>query len=87
MQKTKLNEAKVESSVPAGKVKSLKLSGIHNCCQPCCEAIKEAIATVDGVTGDTATPHKTRFEVTGDFSAAALIEALHATGFHAEVEE
>ena len=39
MQKLKLNEAKDESSVPAGKVKSLKLSGIHNCCQPCCEAI------------------------------------------------
>jgi len=37
------------SSVPAGKVKSLKLSGIHNCCQPCCVAIKGAIATVDGV--------------------------------------
>jgi periplasmic mercuric ion binding protein len=87
MRKPKLNEAKVESSVPAGKVKSLKLSGIHNCCQPCCEAIKEAIATVDGVTGDTATPHETRFEVSGDFSAAALIEALHAAGFHAEVEE
>ena len=87
MQKHKLNQTKVESSVPAGKVKSLKLSGIHNCCQPCCEAIKEAIATVDGVTGDTATPRQTSFEVSGDFSAAALIEALHAAGFHAEVEE
>jgi mercuric ion binding protein len=87
MQKPKLNQTKVESSVPAGKVKSLKLSGIHNCCQPCCEAIKEAIATVDGVTGDTATPRQTSFEVSGDFSAAALIEALHAAGFHAEVEE
>ena len=87
MQKPKLNQTKVESSVPAGKVKSLKLSGIHNCCQPCCEAIKEAIATVDGVTGDTATPRQTSFEVRGDFSAAAFIEALHAAGFHAEVEE
>jgi len=87
MRKPKLNDAKVESSVPAGKVKSLKLSGIHNCCQPCCTAIKEAIATVDGVTSDTATPRQTRFEVRGDFSAAALIETLHAAGFHAEVEE
>lgn len=87
MQKSKLNEAKVESSVPAGKVKNLKLAGIHNCCQACCAAIKEAIATVDGVTGDTAMPRQTGFEVSGDFSAAALIEALHAAGFHAEVEE
>lgn len=86
MQKPKLNQTKVESSVPVGKVKRLKLSGIHNCCQPCCEAIKQAIATVDGVTGDTATPRQTSFEVSGDFSAAALIEALHAAGFHAEVE-
>jgi copper chaperone CopZ len=86
MQKPTANDAKVESSVPAGNVKSLKLSGIHNCCQPCCEAIKEAIATVDGVTGNTATPQETRFEVTGDFSAVALIEALHAAGFHAEVQ-
>ncbi len=86
MQKPKVNETKVESSVPAGKVKSLKLSGIHNCCQPCCEAIKGAIKTVQGVTGNTATPHKTSFEVTGDFSAVALVEALHAAGFHAEAE-
>jgi hypothetical protein len=52
MQKPKANDAKVERSVPTGNVKSLKLSGIHNCCQPCCEAIKGVIATVDGVTGD-----------------------------------
>jgi copper chaperone CopZ len=87
MRTPKLNDTKVESSVPAGKVKCLKLSGIHNCCQPCCEAIREAIATVDGVTGDTATPRQTNFEVSGDFNAAALIEALHAAGFHAEAEE
>jgi periplasmic mercuric ion binding protein len=87
MRKPKSNDAKVETNVPAGKVKSLKLSGIHNCCQPCCEAIKRAIESVDGVTGDTARPQKSRFEVTGDFSAVALIEALHAAGFHAEVEE
>jgi len=81
-------EAKVvESSVPVGKVKSLKLSGIHNCCQRCCEAIQKAIQSVDGVTGDTATPQETSFEVTGDFSAVALVEALHAAGFHAEVDE
>jgi periplasmic mercuric ion binding protein len=87
MQQTKSNEAKVETRVPAGKVKSLKLSGIHNCCQPCNQAIKGAINSVEGVTDDTATPHETSFEVTGDFSAVALVEALHAAGFHAEVEE
>jgi hypothetical protein len=83
----KQTDAMAQSSVPAGKVKNLKLSGIHNCCQPCCEAIQEAINSVDGVTGDTAAPHETSFEVTGDFSAVALVEALHAAGFHAEVDE
>lgn len=87
MQTQKSNAAKVESLVPAGKVKNLKLTGIHNCCQPCNEAIKGAIQSVDGVTDDTATPHESSFEVSGDFSAAALVEALHAAGFHAEVDE
>ena len=75
------------SYVPQGKVKSLKVSGIHNCCGPCCEAIKGAIATVDGVTGDTARPRATTFEVTGDFDAAALVKALNDAGFSARVEQ
>jgi mercuric ion binding protein len=72
-------------NVPDGKVKGVEVSGIHNCCGPCCEAIKGAIATVDGVTGDTAEAGATTFEVTGDFHAAALVEALNAAGFSARV--
>ncbi len=75
------------SGIPQGKVKTLKVSGIHNCCGPCCEAIKGAIATVDGVTGDTARPRATTFEVTGEFDAAALVKALNAAGFSARVEQ
>ena len=78
---------KAVSDIPPGNVKSLKVSGIHNCCGPCCEAIKGAIATVDGVTGDTARPRATTFEVTGDFDAAALVKALNAAGFSARVEQ
>ena len=78
---------KAVSGIPQGKVKALKVSGIHNCCGPCCEAIKGAIATVDGVTGDTARPRATTFEVTGDFDAAALVKALNAAGFSARVEQ
>ena len=74
------------SSIPRGRVKRLKVSGIHNCCDLCCEAIKEAIATVDGVTADTATPGATAFEVTGDFQAAALVKALNTAGFGAKVK-
>jgi mercuric ion binding protein len=76
---------KAVSSIPLGRFKSLKVSGIHNCCGLCCEAIKEAIATVDGVAGDTATPRATTFQVTGDFHAGTLVKALNAAGFSAQV--
>lgn len=72
--------------VPRGKVNSLHVSGIHNCCGLCCGAIKEAIATVAGVTGDTAEPQATTFEVIGDFDAAAVVKALNVAGFSAHVE-
>jgi len=71
--------------VPGGKVRSLRVSGIHNCCGPCCDAIKGAIATVDGVTGDTAKPRATTFEVTGEFLPIALVKALNGAGFSAQV--
>lgn len=77
---------KAVSDVPRGEVNSLKVSGIHNCCEPCCEAIKEAIATVGGVTGDTVESQETTFEVIGDFDAATLVKALNAAGFSARVE-
>jgi copper chaperone CopZ len=70
---------------PKGKLRRATVSGIHNCCGPCAAAIKGAIATVDGVTDDTAEPGATTFEVTGDFHAAALIAALNAAGFSARV--
>ena len=76
---------KAVSSTPRGIVKKLRVSGIHNCCGLCCKAIKEAIAAVDGVTGDTATPGATTFQVTGAFHAAALVKALNAAGFSAQV--
>lgn len=73
--------------VPKGKVKQLKVSGIHNCCRLCCDAIQGAINTVKGVTNDTAKPGATAFVVTGDFEAAALVNALNRAGFNARVEQ
>ncbi len=77
---------RAERDIPPGKVRRLTVSGIHNCCQPCYEAIKGAIDTVQGVTGDTSGPERTSFEVTGNFSAAELVRALNAAGFHAKVK-
>jgi len=39
------------------------------------------------VTGDTAKPRSTTFEVTGDFHADALVKALNDAGFSAQVTQ
>jgi hypothetical protein len=83
---TQTSEVYVGKKVPSERVSRLKLHGVHNCCGPCCDAIREAIWTVPGVAGDTAEPCRSDFEVTGDFSPAELIEARHGAGFHAEIE-
>lgn len=75
-----------DSGVKAGKVKTLTLTNVHNCCGACTSAIKNAIKKVDGVTGDTVKAKGDTFEVTGDFDAAALVKALNTAGFHAKVK-
>jgi copper chaperone CopZ len=78
---------KDDSGVKEGKVKSLTLTGIHNCCGACCKQIKETLKGVEGVKGDTAKPKATTFTVTGDFDAAAVIKALNDAGFHPKVKK
>jgi copper chaperone CopZ len=78
---------KDDSGAPAGNVQSLTLTGVHNCCNSCCRAIKEAVKKVDGVKADTAKPKSDTFEVSGDFDAADLIKALTAAGFHVKVKK
>jgi len=77
---------KEDSGVTAGKVTSLKLGGIHNCCGSCNKAIKKAIKKVDGVTGDTAKAKNESLTVTGNFDGAELVKALNAAGFHVKVQ-
>ena len=76
-----------DSGATKGKVSSLTLTGIHNCCGACNKAIKTAVKKVPGVTGDTAKPKGDTFEVTGDYEATELIRALHAAGFHVKVKK
>jgi copper chaperone CopZ len=78
---------KEEAPAVSGKVQSLTIEGIHNCCGACCTAIKQATKKVEGVTGDTAKPRSPTFEVTGDFDAAELVKALEAAGFHVKVKK
>ncbi len=77
---------KDDSGAKAGKVKTLTLTGIHNCCGRCNATIKAACKKCEGVTGDTAKPKNDTFDVTGDFDAAELVKALNAAGFHVKVK-
>ncbi len=74
-------------NMPRGHVNRLHLSGIHNCCDPCADAIMAAVASVDGVTGANIEPGVPDFEVTGSFDAAALVHALNAAGFSARARQ
>jgi copper chaperone CopZ len=77
---------KEDSGATKGKVKTLTLTGIHNCCGQCNTTIKNTLKKVDGVTGDTAKSKSDTFDVTGDFDAAAVVKALNDAGFHVKVK-
>jgi periplasmic mercuric ion binding protein len=78
---------KDDSGVTAGKVTSLKLVGVHNCCGRCNKTIKDTVKKVDGVTGDTAQARTDSLTVTGNFDGAELVKALNAAGFHVKVQQ
>ncbi len=78
---------KKETNVPTGKVKSITLSNLHNCCRSCSVAIKKAVGGVGGVSGDTVKAKTADFEVTGDFTPAEVVDALNAAGFHVQIKK
>jgi hypothetical protein len=77
---------KDDSGVAKGKVKSLTVTDLHNCCPQCCRIIKETVKKVDGVTGDDAKPKVNTVTIKGDFDAVELVKALNAAGFHVRVK-
>jgi mercuric ion binding protein len=79
-------KVKDDSGAKAGKVKSLTLTGTHNCCRGCCVAIKKTVSGVKGVESDDAKPKGKTFTVTGNFDAAELVKALNKAGFHVKVK-
>ena len=76
-----------DSGADSAKVKSVTLTGVHNCCGSCNSAIVKAVKAVSGVTGNTAKSKNTSFEVSGDFSPAELVKSLNAAGFHVKVQK
>lgn len=75
------------SGVKEGKVQRLELIGVHNCCGGCNKAIKEAIASVEGVSADTAKPKESTLVVEGDFDGLAVVHALNKAGFHVRAKD
>ena len=80
----KCSDATIKISADTGakdqKVQSLKIEGVHLCCGKCVKAVGEALATVPGVTGNTAAKGVKSFEVTGDFNDKAVFDALQKAG-------
>lgn len=84
---SKTLKVKDDSGVAAGKVKTLTLTGVHNCCGQCNTAINTTLGKVAGVTGNTAKAKSDTFDVTGDFDAAEVVKALNAAGYHVKVKK
>ena len=78
---------KDDSGVKAGKVKALTVTGFHNSCGGCVKSFREATKEVKGVAGDNAKSKVTTAEVTGEFDAAELVQALNKAGFHVKVKQ
>lgn len=78
---------KDDSGVKKETVKSLTLTGAHNCCGSCNTSIKNALKKVKGVTNDTSKGKAETFEVTGEFDAEEVVKALNAAGFHVKVKQ
>jgi len=82
---TKLKFADV--AVSKDKVERIELTGIHNCCGACTQAIKKAIGGVDGCTANTVKPRQNSFVVEGKFSGESLVKALLDSGFYVQVKK
>lgn len=80
----KCSDAAIKINADTGaknqKVQSIKIEGLHLCCGKCVKAVTEALATVPGVTGNTAAKDAKTFEVTGDFNGKAVFDALQKAG-------
>ena len=77
---------KDDSGAPAGRAAKLEVAGAHNCCGKCSAALTRAAKSVAGVLGHDIQTGAKSFTVTGNFSAAQLVKAINAAGFHVKVK-
>ena len=69
------------------KVSSGTFKGVHNCCDGCNKALKEAIKGVEGVESDDCAAKSDKFTVKGAYNPADLIKAIHGAGYHAKLDK
>jgi periplasmic mercuric ion binding protein len=74
-----------DSGAKDAKVQSLKVNGVHLCCNRCVTIVKETLAKVDGVKGNTAARNAESFEITGDFNGKDAFAALNKAGLAGKV--
>ena len=68
------------------KVSSLTVSDVHLCCPKCVKAVNAALATVPGVTSNTAEKNAKSFEIKGDFKPTDVFGALQKAGLTGKTE-
>jgi copper chaperone CopZ len=73
-----------KSGAKKGKVQSLKMTGVHLCCNKCVTSVNDALTKVPGVQANTAAKGATSFEVTGDFEPQDAFTALNKAGLSAK---
>jgi copper chaperone CopZ len=61
-------------------VQTITIENLHLCCGKCVKAVNEILATVPGVTTNTAAKGVKSFTVTGNFNDKAVFDALQKGG-------
>ena len=69
------------------KVHSLKVTGVHLCCNKCVTSVNDALTKVPGVTGNTAAKGAESFEINGDFNAREACTALNNAGLSGKASQ
>jgi copper chaperone CopZ len=86
----KLNSDKVKFKpidTADASVQKLEVSGVHNCCGACTNAIKKAVTGVGGVSGTDVKAKQSAFAVEGNFKPGELVKALLDAGFYVQVKK
>lgn len=76
-----------ETGAKDQKVQSMKIENLHLCCGKCVKSVNEALGSVPGVTGNTATKGARSFTISGDFNEKDAMNALQKAGLTGHVAD